>query len=278
MLWIGDRLSSIEALSMRSFLFFGHPVELYSYTEIEGVPPGVVQLDANRIVDERGVFSVNGSYALFSDYFRFQLLLNQGGIWADSDLVCLKPFDFSDEVVLCGETPGILSIGMLKMPADHSIARAMIARCGSPPAGLLCPGKWEMRIARHIGTRYRTIYKMGIQVMHWRLAERIALFSRLAPWGSIAGPRGFTEVVENSGAAVTVLKSSAMYPVPYRQWRDIFYDTGWEKKIRLSDSYAIHLWNQKFETEEGFSKDGPFQQGTLISDLIGRYASEAPGQ
>lgn len=49
-LWIGGALGLIERLSLRSFVAHGHPVALYSYTEIGSVPPGVEQRDAAEVL------------------------------------------------------------------------------------------------------------------------------------------------------------------------------------------------------------------------------------
>lgn len=41
-LWIGPRLSSMEWLSIRSFLEHGHEVHLFVYEDVEGVSEGTV--------------------------------------------------------------------------------------------------------------------------------------------------------------------------------------------------------------------------------------------
>jgi len=40
-LWVGQRLSSMERLSIQSFLKNGHPFHLFAYNEIEDLPEGV---------------------------------------------------------------------------------------------------------------------------------------------------------------------------------------------------------------------------------------------
>lgn len=75
MLWVGNQLSPIEQLCMKSFLYHGHQVDLYAYTDIKGVPSGVNMCDANEIVESEKVFKHMGSYAAFADLFRWALLL-----------------------------------------------------------------------------------------------------------------------------------------------------------------------------------------------------------
>ncbi|MDD9855316.1 MAG: hypothetical protein OXU88_03945, partial [Gammaproteobacteria bacterium] len=74
-LWIGEQLSPIEQLCARSFMHHGHEFILYVYDEPAGVPDGVRVADANAILPASAVFMHNiGTYAIFSDWFRWALL------------------------------------------------------------------------------------------------------------------------------------------------------------------------------------------------------------
>jgi len=124
-LWVGDSLSNMEKLCMRSFLENGHPYHLYTYNDVEGVPEGVKILDANQIIPRERVFLTGGvdnkprtSLAGFSDLFRYKLLLDRGGWWVDTDFVCLKPFDFTTPYVFTGDGDSI-SPGFVKVPAPN---------------------------------------------------------------------------------------------------------------------------------------------------------------
>lgn len=104
-LWIGSRLSPIELLTIRSHLAQGHVFRLWVYEEIESpLPDGVLLADAAEIIPKEEVFcysSTNafghgkGSYAGFSDIFRYKLLYERGGWWTDMDVTCLRPI-FTD--------------------------------------------------------------------------------------------------------------------------------------------------------------------------------------
>jgi hypothetical protein len=100
MLWVEGRLSPLERLSMASFMRCGHPVHLYVYGQVDGVPQGVTVLDGRAILPEERICRYGaaagpgaGSLALFANLFRYALLDRQGGIWSDCDMVCLKPLD-----------------------------------------------------------------------------------------------------------------------------------------------------------------------------------------
>ena len=93
-LWVGDNISQMEYLSYSSFLKNGFEYHLYTYNHLTNLPKGVIQKDANEILDKKFIVksSGNGSLGGFSDLFRWNLILKHGGIYADSDVVCLKPF------------------------------------------------------------------------------------------------------------------------------------------------------------------------------------------
>jgi len=108
-LWIGKTLSNIEILTMKSFMKHGHDFYLWVYDEIvTPIPAGVVVKDAAEIIPRRQVFCYKkhnqwgegkGSYAGFSDIFRYKLLYEYGGWWVDMDIVLLKPLDFTEPYV-----------------------------------------------------------------------------------------------------------------------------------------------------------------------------------
>src|SRR5215831_9214030 len=104
-LWIGPELSVMERLSISSFLKNGHEYHLYAYDDLANVPLGTVVRDADEILARSRIFQYKhqASYAGFSNFFRYKLLLERGGWWVDTDVVCLKPFDFSDGHVFASE-------------------------------------------------------------------------------------------------------------------------------------------------------------------------------
>lgn len=57
--------------------------------------------NANDIIPENKTFKYKDydSYAGYSNLFRYKLLLEKSGMWADTDLVCLRPFNFSTDYV-----------------------------------------------------------------------------------------------------------------------------------------------------------------------------------
>ncbi len=106
--WTGSPLTDMESMAIRSHILQGHQYHLYSYAPIEGVPQGVKLMDADAICPQKEVFPYRvgagkGSFSAFSNVFRYKLLLQRGGWWVDTDVVCLKPFHFEEDYVFASE-------------------------------------------------------------------------------------------------------------------------------------------------------------------------------
>jgi hypothetical protein len=142
-LWIGSRLSTMERLSVQSFLSHGHPFHLYTYDGVDNPPAGTTLVDASSILPRERVFrwpAGSGSYAAFSNYFRYHLLLQRGNWWVDVDTVCLRPFRFDTATVVSSERVAgarFIASGILRFPPG---SRAMELACrvcdGTDPESL----------------------------------------------------------------------------------------------------------------------------------------------
>jgi len=125
-LWIGPELSSMEQLSIASFLQNEHEYHLYVYDEVKNVPAGTVIKDANEILPASRIFQYKhqASYAGFANFFRYKLLLERGGWWIDTDVVCLRHLDFADDYVFSSELDQereVISSGIIKAPAGSEV-------------------------------------------------------------------------------------------------------------------------------------------------------------
>src|SRR6266850_1743041 len=133
-LWVGPELSVMEQLSIASFLQHGHDYHLYVYDEPKNVPQGTVIRDANEILPSSSVFQYqhSPSYAGFANFFRYKLLLERGGWWADTDVICLKPFDFPGAHVFASELVDgteVLASAILKAPVNSEAMAYAWAVC-----------------------------------------------------------------------------------------------------------------------------------------------------
>jgi mannosyltransferase OCH1-like enzyme len=133
-LWVGSKLSSMERLSIESFLRNGHAVHLYVYQDVSGIPEGVVLCDGNQILPESRIFlsREHATYAQFASFFRYKLLLERGGWYVDCDMVCLRPFDFQRDYVFASQgihTPRMVNNNVIKAPAGSEIMRRAWEAC-----------------------------------------------------------------------------------------------------------------------------------------------------
>lgn len=132
-LWIGGELSPMEVLSIKSFLDNGHEYNLYTYGDISNVPEGTTIKDGNEILPESEIFTYQsgfgkGSYSAFSNYFRYKMLLDKGGWWVDSDMVCMRNWDFDEPFVFIteeehGTGKSVVNSGAIKCDVGSEIMR-----------------------------------------------------------------------------------------------------------------------------------------------------------
>jgi hypothetical protein len=132
-LWIGSCLSKLEKLTLLSFVRHGHEFNLWVYDELDEPPPaGVILRDASTILPRARIFLKaetdpsagvgRKSYGPFSDLFRYKLLHDEGGIWVDMDLTCLKPFDFAEPYVFRAHPIGLMG-NLIKAPKGSRLMR-----------------------------------------------------------------------------------------------------------------------------------------------------------
>jgi hypothetical protein len=92
MLWVDGDLCRLGELSCASFLAHGYDIQLWSYGAPANRPGGVTLRDAREILPETRIFRYsNGSLAAFANLFRYAVLARHGGLWSDTDVICLIP-------------------------------------------------------------------------------------------------------------------------------------------------------------------------------------------
>ena len=135
-IWIGPELGQIHAACLRSFRRQGHRVVLHCYRRPADTPADVETSDAagllpeDRIIRYRG----NGSYALFSNLLRYEVLKAGLGLYVDCDMFCLRPIQDADYIFgYEGIFRGSISNAVLKLPSD-SPTLAALARSRTRPA------------------------------------------------------------------------------------------------------------------------------------------------
>lgn len=251
MFWHGAPLSRIEKLCLTSFVTNGHRLELHVYQEPEGVPAGVTLKDAAQILAQEYVFRHRrtGSLALFADWFRYKLLLEQGGIWVDTDVVCLQPLRYEHPVVFGWQDDRYVNNAVLGLPPGHALAEWMLKICEDPNRALPYDGirlrlrKWKRRLL-YPGQRGRV------------------------RWGE-SGPKGLTHAASHLGCLDRAVPIDHFYPVAFDRWQSLF--VAGPGAMRPGDSRAVHLWNNQMKEAPGFDKNGRFPADSVFEQLCARY-------
>ena len=250
-LWIGSELTPIEQLSIRSFLAHGHPYELFAYDRIAGVPDGTSLADANGLIPRDHLFLSHGSPAHFSDWFRWTLMVERGGYWADLDVVCLQRFDFSEPLVFGWQDDEVVNTAVLCFPAGHALARAMLRRCESARP------VWPGQPVRPLGKPSE-------------LEASDSLDWSAQPWGLVGGPYGFTVEVRRAGLEAAARPPQCFYPVSCASWRSLIEPDCRAIDDALAGARSVHLWNDTFRRHR-VDKHAAFPPSSLIGQLEARY-------
>ena len=238
-LWIGGELSNMEQLSAKSFIDHGHTYHLYTYGKVKNIPEGVVVKDGNEILPESEIFRYkNGSVSAFSNYFRFMMLHKKGGYWADTDLICVKPFVFEEEYVISSEpdsvnyNSNIINSGLLKIPKNSKVS-AEAVEIQKEQKKLILSGKagWGSgpRTTRHLVNKFK-------------------LHKYVLPWEGICSCAwDHSESIVNPNIKQNPRVISRMNEIP-------------DKMV------AIHLWNEMWR-REGINKNKTFHPDSLYEQL-----------
>jgi hypothetical protein len=242
-LWIGDKLSDMEIISLNSFVKHGLEIHLYCYQEIENVPKGVIVKDGRSILPESEIFTYkNGSYSAFSNLFRFTMLNKVGGYWVDTDFVCIKNFNFSHQDVVIVSEPSedyqqqFVTSCMIKLPK------------ASP----------------------ETQFAIGLQREHKKL-----ILNGTITWSS--GPKTVELMVNKFGLQRFVVPWNTICSCFCHHARSIV-DLEYKPHNSIISSLSktpynmigLHLWNECWR-RNGMDKNSSYPEGTIYQELRNRY-------
>ena len=237
-LWIGGELSLMEQLSAKSFIDHGHEYHLYTYGDVKNIPEGVIVKDGNEILPESEIFRYeNGSVSAFSNYFRFMMLYKKGGYWADSDLICVKPFTFEEEYVIAREP-------VLRYEGRH------VTSC-------------FIKLPKNSAV---TLSAINIQKAHKKL-----ILSGQMKWSS--GPKTIKAIVEKHNLQKYILPWNNVCSCAWNHGMSIVNpDIKPDRRVisRMNEipdkMVAIHLWNEMWR-RQGINKNDTFHPESLYEQL-----------
>ena len=128
--WSGDNWTFLHDLTIKSHIVVGHkpviwlhgdkPRSKYWNTDLYGNTE-----NADDIIDISQFMRDGGNFKTASSLWRFTFLHRYGGWYSDTDAIALKEWPDIDWVI-CGEEPGILSTGVIKVPKGQEMFLHMI--------------------------------------------------------------------------------------------------------------------------------------------------------
>jgi hypothetical protein len=237
MFWAYGDLTMLEKLAALSFIANGFELRLWTYGEITNLPKGINQYDARKVLPEDRVFKYkNGSYAGFADLFRYAVLCQQGGLWADTDVVCLaSATDFrsiaEDGLLVTERTPN--SIQMNCNLIYHP----------KPTAGDI------IDLAHTIADRYQV--------------EKLE-------WGD-CGPKLLTTLVK-AYPKITPKIMSPEFAKPVNHWDcpNALLD---ESKELPKETWFLHCFNEMWR-RSGTNKNNPYPSNSILGKVFALYEDQ----
>lgn len=230
-LWIGNHLGSISRCCLSSFVKQGHQVYLHTYGDVQDLPQGVSIVDANNIIPQNEIIrhKATGSYALFSDIFRYELLKRVDGIYVDCDVYCLKPLIIPEHGYLLGyEDDHKINGAVLALPKDSELLKKLIDISHNPsfiPPWYSKKKQNKLKIKKFFG-----------------FAKHISDM----PWGVI-GPEAITYYTKAFGIDNLTQNIDIFYPVHYDCINHLLNPRLSIQDITTQHSLCIHLYNEKLK-------------------------------
>lgn len=264
MLWVKGPLSFVEQLCAKSFLDAGQHVKLYNYGELENVPDGVEVVDGNEVlsIDNFIQHGRTGSFALFSDVFRYHLLQqNDRVIWADTDAYCLRPFTSDTGHFYGWESERHINGGVLGLPRD-SEALGQLLEMTEDEYGI--PEWYPV----HERTRLQALADAGTP-------EHVSEMD----WG-VWGPHAISHYLHKTGEARYALPRHMLYPMGFADRRKMMRAAGHAKIAGMvkPDSFSIHFYGRRMKrfiaNHGGRPEDGSYLH--MLLDQHGIDMAAAP--
>ena len=247
-LWIGKTLGAISRSCLQSFVMRGHEVHLHTYAEIEDIPEGITKVDANQIIPANKIIKHNktGSYALFSDIFRYELMRKVEGIYVDCDVYCLKPLTIPEHGYVLGfEDDNWINGAVLRIPADSELLKKLLNAAYDPqfvPPWYSSSRQFRLKTKKALG--------IGTSIADM-------------PWGVI-GPKAITYYVKQLGLKNNIQPLDIFYPVHYQCISQLCDPALTIDDITTSRTTCIHLYNEMLK---GIKLD-ELDDRTIMSHLL----------
>tara|TARA_R110002124_G_scaffold9547_15_gene49007 strand:+ start:22175 stop:22981 length:807 start_codon:yes stop_codon:yes gene_type:complete len=227
--WHGP-MSWLEALSIASFRRHGHPVEVYSFDPVEGLPADATARDAAAVLprDKLVFYKGKGTPGVFSDYFRMAVLARGLGVYADLDVYCVRPIEGPPDYLMAYERPGSINGAVLHIPPDAPLLADLLSIFTDTDRPLFEP---HLPLFRRL-----------------EVAARRLLGEKIAPedmqYGA-TGPMALTHYMRQRGLEHLVRPSTVLYPIAYEGIPALMQAGSSIDAAITPDTLAVHLWRSQ---------------------------------
>jgi len=230
MFWDGP-ITTYQKASILSAYNAGFHVIVWSFT-MHQLPPEIEQRNAEEILSRRDVSHLHyqgwhrgqseqhRERALYSDFFRAEVLDQQGGWWFDTDLLFFKS---------ANEFESLLSKNVIAGQEPHtyfSVNNAVLAFGNK---------------------KYATLYK--------RYLYELGKHGGEYKWGTF-GPGALNSIFNNLDMKDDVMPQNYFYPVNVGERKHLYAHSAISRKLcyeKTADSYCLHWWNSsEFNKKSGF--------------------------
>lgn len=199
-LWVGENLGRLARCCLMSFIQQGHNVVLHVYNDIKDVPSGVKLADANQIINKSKIIKhkKTGSYALFSDIFRYELMrsLKGKGVYVDCDVYCIRPI-LQEDYIVAFEDDNKINGAVLALPENSVVLDHLLKAAYDP---YFIP-PWYSKNKR----------------LRFKIKKILGFSKHISdmPWGVI-GPEAITYYFHKNNLLSLVKPMDYYYPIHYQ--------------------------------------------------------------
>lgn len=256
MFWDGPPLGFIERLCVQSFVDAGHPVVMFSYGRVEGLPAGVEAAPASDILRHPRTMirhERTGSPAPYADKFRYHLLSRHDGfVWSDTDAYCLCPFEPQGGYFFGRESDDVVANGVMALPAASPTLASLIALC-------------DDEYAVPVWMRPKHLVEIDR-----RAAEGDLMHVSEMPWG-VWGPRALSHFLHQHDEFRHALPPHVLYPVSFGDRRLYFRNASLTWRRVREDTVSIHFYGRRCRARLNLVHDGVPPPGSILAELAERH-------
>jgi len=241
--WAYGNLTDYEIANLLSFVRDGYKVNLYSYDKNLRPPKGVELLDAREISPESSVFrnhESSGTFAAFSDIFRYKLLTLKDTIWIDTDVISgSHRISGLGGYVFGWQRAEYVNCAVLAAPRDSEFIKVAVFEATQKDPSKIFWGEIGPALVTEIIKRY------GLED---KIQPRNAFYaiSHLEVW-KFFDPRSFEEVSQRTSTSSAIhlwnemmqrapleVKKGSPHPKSFlgQHWKDVGLSTSLRNRIR----------------------------------------------